>query len=429
MSHPRTILTALLLALALPAPPAGGQQVVDLPAGDRELSPATQEVYRVGSLGGADWETFSRLNQVAFDGQANLYILDGENHRVVVVAPSGELRREMGREGGGPGEFRNPTTLAVAEDGTTAVFDLGHRAFVVFDPEGSYSHMVSVDPEEGLPGIQTLFLPDGDIVSASGQGIRMITTGRSLEAESAGVPIQRYSLEEQGGVRTIARAWDPPMSVPDVGGPEFQSSGGRRIRMGAMPQPKAFSPVFRMTVLPDGRIAYTDTVTYSVKILSSGGRLETVLRRPFDPRPVTRADQAREKERRRRELEEGEGPQMSIRVRGEGGGTRDVGQDAIREMLEGRIEAMEFADRFPVVGGLASDWEGRLWVRRTNPEPEGGGPMDVLLPQGEYLGTVPDDWGRLPDAFGPGGLAAYIEVDELDVPSVVVKRVSLEGDS
>ena len=46
---------------------------------------------------------------------------------------------------------------------------------------------------------------------------------------------------------------------------------------------------------------------------------------------------------------------------------------------------------------------------------------------GDYLGTLPPDGPRIPDAFGPGGLMAYIETDEMDVPTVrVVRLLSLE---
>jgi len=46
----------------------------------------------------------------------------------------------------------------------------------------------------------------------------------------------------------------------------------------------------------------------------------------------------------------------------------------------------------------------------------------VLTPAGQYVGTFAAGSMKLPGAFGPGGLAAFIERDELDVPSVVVKR-------
>ena len=51
------------------------------------------------------------------------------------------------------------------------------------------------------------------------------------------------------------------------------------------------------------------------------------------------------------------------------------------------------------------------------------GPIDLLTADGGYLGTYPADATRMPSAFGPDGLVAFIERDELDVPTVVVRRL------
>lgn len=50
------------------------------------------------------------------------------------------------------------------------------------------------------------------------------------------------------------------------------------------------------------------------------------------------------------------------------------------------------------------------------------GPTDVFGADRNYVGTYAPDEARVPSAFGPDGLVAYREVDEMDVPSIVVKR-------
>ena len=72
---------------------------------------------------------------------------------------------------------------------------------------------------------------------------------------------------------------------------------------------------------------------------------------------------------------------------------------------------------------LRTDWEGTIWVRRRAEYPETEGPIDVLTPEGDYIGTFPAVSTALPDAFGPDGLVAFLETDDLDVPFVVVKRL------
>ena len=51
------------------------------------------------------------------------------------------------------------------------------------------------------------------------------------------------------------------------------------------------------------------------------------------------------------------------------------------------------------------------------------GPIDVLTPDGGYIGTFPVGTTAMPGVFGPDGLAAFIEFDEMDVARVVVRRL------
>ena len=86
------------------------------------------------------------------------------------------------------------------------------------------------------------------------------------------------------------------------------------------------------------------------------------------------------------------------------------------------IESMEFYPELPVVLALRTDWEGTIWVRRRGDEGAGGDPIDLITAAGRYLGTLPPGPTALPDAFGPDGLVAFLETDDMDVPYVVVKR-------
>ena len=111
------------------------------------------------------------------------------------------------------------------------------------------------------------------------------------------------------------------------------------------------------------------------------------------------------------------------------GGLEELSGEAaeqLREQMLPMIEDMLFPEEIPVVAGMAVDGEGQLWIARTAPGGAGDGPIDIMTPEGDYVGTLPPDAPRIPDAFGPDGLMAYIETDEMDVPSVrVIRLVSL----
>ena len=84
-----------------------------------------------------------------------------------------------------------------------------------------------------------------------------------------------------------------------------------------------------------------------------------------------------------------------------------------------------FYSVIPVIQRLSTTWEGRIWVVRQGDEILEDGPIDVLTltAGGEYVGTYRIGATRMPNAFGPDGLAAFIEFDEFEVPSVVVRRL------
>jgi len=161
---------------------------------------------------------------------------------------------------------------------------------------------------------------------------------------------------------------------------------------------------------PDGRLAYTDSSAYAIKVTSRAGELTRVLTRPFQPEPVT--DRIREEEIQRR-LEENEQQSTSS----------DPFDVAMAEFRREGIRNMEFYHEVPVVRTLRVGWEGTIWVRRRGQEPASDGPIDLLTADGRYLGTLAEDATAMPRAFGPDGLVAFVERDELDVPTVIVRRL------
>ena len=147
---------------------------------------------------------------------------------------------------------------------------------------------------------------------------------------------------------------------------------------------------------------------------------------PLRPEPVTGRFISAEKDRRLRELE--------ARPDDELGGSRLIVEGRVlardpeeeRARQRERIESLQFYYEVPVIRGLRASWNGRIWVQRRGDEPDSDGPVDVLDMAGRYVGSYATGATRIPDAFGPGGLVAFIEKDELGVQSVVVKRVPPE---
>jgi hypothetical protein len=89
--------------------------------------------------------------------------------------------------------------------------------------------------------------------------------------------------------------------------------------------------------------------------------------------------------------------------------------------VEQRLAEMQFADTIPALQGLLVAPSGKLLVERTGAEVGEPGPVDVVTPEGQYLGTFTGI--GLPDAISSGGLAAFIDYDEDQVGRVIVRRL------
>ena len=376
------------LALATHTVPTAAQKVIELPAEDRLFDANFEEVYRVGTLAGDEWEVFGRVSAVGFRESGDLYVMDDQGGRIVVVSPEGEFVREFGGIGDGPGEFSASSSTAVGftvlRDGRAVVFDPGHNAFQIFGSDGEFERSVR------MPGGSMYLIRS---LAPANDGRNVITTsvgafgGSSGEAEPTFRPVHRLVLAgDEAVVDTVIRAWKPPGD------------------------PDAFAPVLAAAALPDGGLVHTDSSAYAIKVATRDGDPIRVLTRPFRPEPVT--DRMRDEEIERR-LEEAE----------ERSGRGDEFAGAFAELARRRIASMEFHHEVPVVRGLSTSWEGTIWVQRRGEEPGGDGPIDLLTRDGRYIGTLATDATAMPSAFGPNGLVAFRERDELDVSRVVVRRL------
>lgn len=185
----------------------------------------------------------------------------------------------------------------------------------------------------------------------------------------------------------------------------------------------AFQPVVHLGVLMDGRYVVVDSTTYAIDVLGPDGVIDTTLERPIEP--VTVTDEIREKEMawQMTQLEDGDaGAGASLLPSGAPSGLADQ----MRKLRRSQVESLLFADVIPVIAAIGVEWDGRIWAERSPAEPGEPGAIDVVDPEGRYFGTIPPEGPRMPSAFGPDGLVAYIEKDELDVPSVRVMRIRTE---
>ena len=365
------------------------------------VNAVTEEVFTVGSVVGDTWDTFGRVSSVHFDAQANLHIFDSQLDHILVVGPDGSLIRTVGGRGEGPGEFDNVNTAIVGRDGSYTV--MGFFQIDLLEPDGEFVRRITLDPITTGLVMADLALPDGRLV-----GHVRRSGGDDEQSGEGSVPIHIFPLDDTEPELLYA-AWELPEEDAEESAVSGTLETGMRMYRAAG---RAFEPRLDFDVLTDGRLALIDSIGYRVKLIGLDGSVTGTVERPIAPLPVDDAIMEAERERYR-EAEAGVLASAST----------NFPIEIEREGVEGRT----FADEVPVLYGLKVDWEDRIWVERRGPTGDDDGPTDIVTPDGDYIGTLPPDGLRTPNAFGPGGLMAYIERDDMDVPTVrVVRLVALD---
>ena len=403
MIHARSTFAAGLLAAALLSGNAAAQdRVVRLPERDRPLAGTPAQVFAVGRENGAAHETFGIVAGVAFDASDNLYVLDRQATRVMVYDRTGRFIRQIGKQGEGPGELMVPLSLTVGGDGTVIVSDLGRRGYSLFRPDGTFIRNVMVD--DYMPAFSggIGWHPRGGVVATYREPPR---PGSGVQTQNA-MPLLFQSLA--GGAPTRL------YSIPQTFRIEQQSSGPGQVNVRTRPPP-IFSPAVLFGVIPNGQTALSFTSGYTVRIVDASGTTVRYLQRPVRTRLTTQADREKGRQNAREGMMSG---RNTIRVQiGAGGGAPEPS----RQDIERRVAELQFADTIPALRGLRVAPSGKLWIERTGPVVGEPGPIDLVTPEGRYLGTITGS--ALPDAISRNGLAAYIERDENDVERVVVRRL------
>jgi hypothetical protein len=366
--------------------------------GDAQL---VEEV-RIGRLDGPDEYTFGRIGAIATGLDGTLYVLDEQAPHLRAYSPDGTYLREIGHEGEGPGELKQPDSgLAVLADGRILVRDPANARITLFGPDGEYETEWRI------------------------RGSRFTST--PLYVDRAGdVYVFVFDFVEDGARFSFAR-YGPdgqprdtiPYPTAERSAPrltaEFTSGDSQRRSTTSVP----FWPVQVETLSLDGEFVIGDPESYSIDVPRETGVLR--IQRHVEPVPVSSGERANQRERI----------------------THDMRQVEPGWDWDGPV----IPDTKPAFRSLRVDDDGRLWVHLhtqaeripdeeiDRPDPGSNDPpplewreptrFDVFGADGTYLGQLeaPGGFATSPRPAIKGERIWAVVHDELDIPYVVRFRI------
>ena len=337
----------LLVAASLSACTGGG----DGDAGarnDTEVPRFTAvEQLRIGQMDGDPAFTFGRLGGITRDDRGRIYAVDRQSHDVRVFAPDGRFLFRFGREGGGPGELRDPCCPAFSPDGELWIRDGGNRrydGFVVEDSSARAIGTIRMGHGDINRAVPTTFDADGSLIDV----------GSRPDPASGQQVTVRFSLADDNSVVREAIIPNPPAESLAVRPVESGNAERRIVRYFYQP----FGPYHLVAHGPRGEWAHAVSSRYAIAWRDGAGQVV---------RTITRDVQ---------------GPPLSAEER-----TRADSLITADRLRAGTALPFGVPDRKPPLRNLTFDALGRLWVERSVAQ---GAPReaDIWSPDGEHVTTI-----------------------------------------
>jgi hypothetical protein len=361
------VLACLCIAVGLAAP-LGAQRTWTL-----------VEDLRLG--GGDEPNIFAHVGPIAVTKNGSIFVVDVRPLQIKLFSPTGAFIRNVGRIGGGPGEYVDIGAMVVTPDDSVVVVAPRSGRVIVYAADGRFVRQANVafsswgaGPWDGYVGadgslLESIYLTPGDVrFSARGRprGFQRIradgTRGDTLRSPRCEVrsPSKDVAVVIPQGERGYMSWRVPFMPVPQTA---FASDGT------AWCSPTDEYAVFRFRV---GRPDTLHTVRLSV---------------PAPPIP------------------DAERAKMNAQI---------VRASNAADITVPKVQ--------PTIAAIRVDASNRLWVRRTD-TPDSAPMFDLYDAQGKPLGTVRSTlrWDRIPLVIGD--YAYGLVLDDYDVPHVVRARM------
>lgn len=333
-------------------------------------------------IGGADEgpASFNDIRDIAVDATGRIYVLDYQVTEIRLFGPDGGFIRLIGRNGAGPGEYRQNNGIELAPDGTLWVNDHRNARYVVFDAAGDFARQVTAAPW--------------------GYGFRWDGT-----FDTRGRLMETISLRNASGSTRVIRRYDPARAAFDtLTIPECFTETGQYSQWSVQWSAGTSSGVFSVPFAPLNVMKLTASGgwlcargdDYQVRLLDLATKgVAREFRSTSAPTPIPASE-------------------------------RDSVIDAIYEppsrIPPGTLDRSRVPRHYPRVDEVDLDDEGRFWVRR---RVANGLAIDVWSPAGTQLATIaaPEVFGKYGPFIVRGGHLYVVLRSENDDPQVVRYRI------
>jgi hypothetical protein len=354
------------------------------------------EDLRIGTPAGEPEYQFGILGFMDVDEEGTVYAIDAMAQNVRVFDAQGSYLRTIGEPGSGPGEIAQGAAFVFLDaDGGVVVPDLGNVRVNRYSSDGSLLGSFPLQFQAGIPRLWA--------IDSSGRLMAQLQ-GRNLEGFATlaeGDPIVVYD--------TTGAVVDTVALLPK--GQTLAETTDEQVRV------KLFAAEAWWVLDPHGSIYYAMSDQYRIFLNDPDGNLTRIITRTVEPKPVEEADEQAIFDLLRTQLTQAGAPGA---------------------VIEQQLQAVFFAENYPLFGLMFVGPEESLWVQRVrtardmaevagedvvfDPQDAASPEWEVFDREGRYLGVV-----TLPERYSPRAISGDhiygVWRDELDVQYIMRVRV------
>ena len=383
----RSILGGAGLAAAVIAPIPGASQV---------------QVQRLDRAEATFPEPFTRVAGLRELSDGRILIADRtERHVSFIDFATGSIR-QIGRIGGGPGEYESPGGLVALPDDYTLLIDMANLRLTRIAPDGRLE--MESWPMMSPTGFIRPSASDtqGRLFYSASGGMRIAVGGGGASTPPDSLPIIRWDPATDM-TDTVGMFYSPSSTNRGGGNISFNSGRSGRISLAGFRQ-QPFSPRDAWAALPGGGVAVARATTYRMDwyrngVSTAGPAIE------YEPIRINQAE--------KEAWADGQASQTAtfMMVGGGGGGRGGGGTFEVPRPDIDEIEFPDYKPPFPVSGVRATP-DGQIWVQRYQRHSEDRVLFDVFNDRGELVKQVRLPAGRRLVGFGNGVLYAVVTDDD-----------------
>ncbi len=144
--------------LLVPAACVFGEEAPRIENGvEPEHGVTTIELEELWTIGGSDDDVLlGTIERVLTLDDGRVFLLDSQLSQVLECSPDGEVIRQLGHDGEGPGELTNPKDMVYFDDGTLGLVKVFPGQLVMLDPEGLPAGVIKLKSDDAPGGFVTM---------------------------------------------------------------------------------------------------------------------------------------------------------------------------------------------------------------------------------------------------------------------------------